>query len=252
MNMLYEKHNYLDKNVSYLCSQEIYEYDMKSAGFNIIKYFKLLSERQIKELENMSKKKRQIAIGLLTRNNKELATALNDGFIKARKMFFEANGLQEEDILAIKKDAIFTLKYCNHTEFDNIVFDVKNYYSSYFYLNKTEFYYNPKTGIDVKGFQKQAHLHADYMLDFLAYYAKLLETGKRTEVIKFIKDFAGYYKRKELDISYYRELNSDSFFKSTITVFDQTLYFENMLDYEQLDITYNYVNYIVPLIQILM
>lgn len=252
MNMLYERHNYLDKNINYLCSREIYEYDMKSAGFNIIKYYKLLSDSKINELEKLHKKKRQIVIGLMLQKDKELSEKLNKGFQNARKMFFEANNLKEEDILSIKKDAIFTLKYCEITGFGNIEFAVKNYYSSYFYLNKMEFYYNPKTGIDVKGFQKNAYLHKDYMLDFIGYFAKLLETADRPIVIKFLKDFIGYYKRKELDIGYYRELNSDSMYKSTIRVFDDTLYFNYIGDYDKIDISYNYINYIVPLLQILI
>lgn len=252
MNMLYKHHNYLDKNISYLCSQEIYEYDMKSAGFNIIKYFKLLSDKKIQEIENLPKNKRKVVIGLIIRKDKEFSKALTEGFMKARQMFFEANDLQEEDILSIKKDAIFTLKYCHHTVFDNIEFAIKNYYSSYFYINKMEFYYNPKTGIDVKGFTKLKHLHEDYMLDFIGYYAKLLETGKRENVIKFLKEFIGYYKRKELDIGYYREMNVHSMYKTNITVFSDTVYVEELLDYDIIDISYNYKHYIVPLMQILI
>lgn len=252
MEMLYKKHNYLDKNINFLCSQEIYEYDLKSAGFNILKYFKLVDDVRIHDLELSSKKQRQIKIGLLTRNDKELMKALNEGFENARKLFFEANNIKNEDILAIKKDAIFTLKPCVNVEFDNLFFDIKNYYSSYFYINKMEFYYNSKRGIDMKGIGDKQQLHKEYMLDFIAYFAKLMETSKREIVIKFLKEFIRYYKNKNLDIGYYRELNTLSAYKSTITMLDETLYFNQALDYEQLDISYNYLNYIIPIMQLLI
>ena len=62
--MLYEKHNYLNKDIEYLISREIIEYDIKSAGFNLIKQYKLLDDAKILHLESLSKKQRQITIGL--------------------------------------------------------------------------------------------------------------------------------------------------------------------------------------------
>lgn len=254
MNMLYKRHNYLDKNVTNLISQEIYEYDLQSAGFNIIKYFKLVSDEKIKDLENSSKKKRQIKIGLMMRpkKNKILSEKINQGFEDARKLFFEANELKEEEVLSIKKDAIITLRPCKYTTFGNLNFVVKNYYSSYFYINGLEFYYNSKKGIDVKGIGEKSKLHEEYMLDFMYQYIKLLETSSREKAIEFILKFIYYYKRKHLDIGYYRELNQLSMFKSTIHMLDDCLYFETFGDYDKIDISYNYMNIIVPLMQILI
>ena len=42
---LYTKTNYLNKNIDYLLNTDIREYDLKSAGLSLIKYFKLLPEK---------------------------------------------------------------------------------------------------------------------------------------------------------------------------------------------------------------
>lgn len=251
MNMLYKKHNYKDQNVTFLFSQEIYEYDIKSAGLNLIKKYKLLDKDKIKELENMPKNKRNKEIGLIQRHDKELAKKLSDCFVEARRLFFEANELKEEEILSIKKDAIFTLKYCQHTKFDNIEFVVKNYYSSYLYLNNIQFFYY-KGKIDVKGFTATSHLHEDYMLDFMKEFIRLLETNSREKAIRFLKQFMHLYKTRQLEIGYYREMNSESLYKTNIEVFNDRLYVNFSGDYDNLDISYNYINYLIPLVQILL
>lgn len=251
MNMLYQKHNYIDRNISYLCSRDIYEYDIKSAGFNLLKYYQLVDKEMIQMLEDMSKHQRKIKIGLLMREDRELGKKLSDCFVDMRRRFFEANELKEEDILSIKRDAIFTLKYCPHTIFGNVEFDIKNYYSSYFYLNRMQFFYY-KGVIDVKGFAKYQALHEPYMLSFLAHYIHLMETGNRENLIKFIKRFIHLYKTKQLDIGYYREMNAISCFKTKYNLFDQYLYMKHMGDYDNVVIDYNYLHYIIPLAQILI
>ena len=50
---LYERHNYTNKDIDFIISTEIIEYDMVSAGLNICKEFKLLPEHEIRELEEL-------------------------------------------------------------------------------------------------------------------------------------------------------------------------------------------------------
>ena len=112
MSELYKRHNYTDKYNELLIGNEIYEYDIKSAGFNLIKRNKLIDDYKIKRLESLPKKVRQIQIGLMTRADKKLKDDLNNAFIDIRREFFEANRLEDDHILSIKKDAIFTFKPC--------------------------------------------------------------------------------------------------------------------------------------------
>ena len=47
---LYEKHNYLNKSIRHIINEKLTEYDIKDAGFNIIKRDKLLDYKMIKKL----------------------------------------------------------------------------------------------------------------------------------------------------------------------------------------------------------
>lgn len=254
--MLYEKDLYLNKDIQYLISNEIIEYDMSNAGFNIIKYFKLLPESTIEYLDKLPKDKRTIRIGILERDDKELAKKMNDGFKKARKMFYEANDLTDDDILSIKKDALFITKRCHNLIFDNIEFKEKNIYTSYYYFNKLEFYVG-KSKIDVKGINNNTlKLHQDFMLDFLFKIFKMIETTDRRIVVKNLMEFIDYYKNRLLDVGYYRELNRDSLFRlnhmlskrNNISIGSHEM---DDVTLDKIDISYNYMAYIVPLIQLL-
>jgi hypothetical protein len=252
MSTLYTRHNYLNKDIEYIISNEIIEYDIQSAGFNIMKKYKLLDEQKIRFLETLGKKQRQIQIGLYQREDRSLVKQLNEKFVEVRKWFFENNDIKDEDILSIKKDAIMTTKRCFVTEFDNITFAEKNIYTSYYYLNNYEFYYN-RDSIDVKGIGDDLlELHREYMLDFLFNFFRMNEISKRKSVIDLLKDFAYYYKNKELNIDYYRELNTQSLFKIHERLFGEKIGLKYTKDKDSLDISYNYMNYVVPLISILV
>lgn len=252
MPCLYNKHNYLNKDIKYIISNEIIEYDIKSAGFNIMKYFKLLDEEKLQRLELLDKKQRQIQLGLYKKYDKTLGNKENERFKDIRKWFFEANNLTDDDILSIKKDAIITTKRCFNTQLDNIEFVEKNIYTSYYYLDKKEFYYNINT-VDVKGISDEKLIpHKDYMLDFLYTLFKMNEITSRSRIINFIKEFSHYYKSKKLDINYYRELNEESLFRLTVNFYKSSIGSNTVADVSMLNIDYNFLHFIVPLIGLLV
>ena len=47
---MYEKDLYINENNPYLFNTDIFEYDMKDAGFSLIKEFKLLDKKNIAQL----------------------------------------------------------------------------------------------------------------------------------------------------------------------------------------------------------
>lgn len=252
MTSLYTKHNYLNKDTHYIISNEIIEYDLQSAGFNLIKKFKLLDDQKIQYLETMGKKQRQIQIGLYQRKDKDFIKRLNDKFVEARKWFFEQNEIKEQDVLAIKKDAIVTTKRCLNTQWDNLEFVEKNIYSSYYYINDIEFYFN-RDNIHVKGIgDDKLVLHDEYMLDFLYQYFLMNEVSKRRRIIEFIKEFSHYYKARQLEVGYYRELNRNSMFKSNEKLFGRDVLIEYLADKDLIDIDYNYIYYVLPLVSMLI
>ena len=78
MNMsdLYKKTSWTNPNIIYLFNSTIYEYDIKSAGLSISKFFNLLPEETIEKLEAMPKHKRVVAEGKLQIKDKEYRDAL--------------------------------------------------------------------------------------------------------------------------------------------------------------------------------
>jgi hypothetical protein len=249
---LYEKHNYLNKDISFLISNEIVEYDIKSAGFNLTKKFKLLDEEKISYLESLDKKRRQVQLGLYQKEEKEFGKRLNQAFVEIRKWFFENNNVNDQDVLSIKKDAIVMLRRCVNTELDNIIFVEKNIYTSYYYLNEKEFYYN-KDIIHVKGISDDLlELHKKYMLDFLFTFFQMNELSSRKKVIELVRDFAFYYKGRQLDIGYYRELNNQSLFRTYDKLFKYPIGIKHVGEEYDIDISYNYIKYLIPLISILI
>ena len=230
MENLYQKTLYLNKDLPYLFNCEIIEYDMKRAGLSLIqsKLFKLrdyVGEKKIKELEFMGKEECNKEIGVMQKN----------------KEF-------------VKKDAIFIInKRCEHCIFDTINFRIKNVYYGYMYLNKCEFYYKDSMSpIDVKGIDDEIlQAHQDYMLDFIRDVFTLANNQDIESIQSHLLKFISAYRSLNLDKEYYRNLNSTSLFTyidpesgpMEVKGIDED-------DIDKLDISYNYFNYIIPIISI--
>lgn len=254
MSELYKKSIYLNRDIDYLFNSEIIEYDIEEAGFNIIKYFKLLPDEEINKLSKLSKKNRHIQIGLLQKRDKSFGKNLNESFSEARKLFLSNNNLNEENILSIKKDAIFVFeKRCKFKVFDNINFRMKNNYFSYINLANNEYYINNKN-VDVKGISEDCIIkHLEYMIDTIQIFSKLLSYSDRKSAIKFLINFIRYYKNRELELGYYRELNRRSMYRVIdLTLHDKYYFSDTGTEVEKLNIMYNYIEILRPLISIVL
>lgn len=251
---LHEKNSYLNKDIDYLINEEIIEYDMKSAGYNLSRHFQLLPPHVLAKLGGMGKKERQIELGWIQKRDKEFSRALSDAFAEGRKLFYEANDLSEDNIVAIKKDAIFVTKRCEHLVFgEHLEFQPKNEYTSYYYMGGIEFYYHSSLDIlDVKGLGDEGEeLHADYMLSFLMNMFFRNETGTDTQKnIKYLLTFADHYRNLNLECGYYRELNRSSMYKLKRTLQGDMVGVGHIDTPHLLDIHYNYMNFLVPLISV--
>jgi hypothetical protein len=247
---LYKSDTFVNDNIFYLFNKTIYEYDMKSAGYNLSRAYKLLSEDKLEELGRYKKDRRSIEIGNIQRVNPEYKEKLKKAFEEARRIFFEANNLQANEIISIKKDAIFTTKYCNNTKFlDYIEFRPKNEYSSYIRLNKKIELYYSDLQMDIKGFGEDTiAYHSEYMISFIRLFFKKMETEDNQTVLSFMRRFIDKYKRRELPVGYYRRFDRDPRFD----VLDDTVkfyeYWEEHKD--ELDISFNYMEVLLKLIKI--
>ena len=211
---LWERDSYKTP-VKALFNHRIVEYDMKSANTSIAREFGLLPEKRIRELENLPKKDREIAVGLILRDNPGYSEKQKLGFIAARKLFFTQNEILDEEVVAIKRDAIFVMRYVNNEQVtDNIDFRMKNVYSSFINLGKNiEIYYNQE-GLDIKGIDDEIYKerHSEYFGMFLYSLIRRIESSERNSYLTYLRMMFDMYKHRQLDSGYYREFNAKSQF----------------------------------------
>lgn len=255
MSKLYERDLYTTKDYDYLIGKRIIEYDMKSANVNLCRYYKLLPENEIIKIENMNKYDRVVYVGKLQKNDREFAAKLSKAFKDMRKQFFIANGIEDSDILSIKKDAIFVIKKrCRNTSFGNVTFVEKNVYSSYHKLNGLEFYYSGREDrLDIKGIDDNSLYLYQKFINILKRLFRYLERNQKEEFVRFVKDFSQNYKNKLLSYEYYKELKPRGCYTLIQDDPDKRIVYgldniDESID-ERLCINYNYMAYILPMIQ---
>ena len=108
MSELWKLVNY-NADIDYLIGSFIREYDIAKANINILLWKGLISIDQYNFLYNAYRMTRQITIGKMRASNPELGTALDAGVLEVKKLFFEANDIQDHEVLAIKNDAIYLI-----------------------------------------------------------------------------------------------------------------------------------------------
>ena len=154
-NNLYKRSLYT-KKVRYLIN-EIYEYDISKANVSILMESGMITQETYDMFCQMPKYQREVAIGYMQKN-KKISDALKIGFENSRKMLIEYNGLIEDDVLSIKKDAFYVLRKLNQTKFGLINFTLRNRYDIYINCCNIEIYYGlnaldntDDSVIDIKG-----------------------------------------------------------------------------------------------------
>ena len=245
---LWNKTTWTNPNIIYLFNTTIYEYDIKSAGLSISKMYHLLPEETIQKIESLPKNKRVVMEGKLQRDNKEYRNALAEGFKNVRKLFIESNGLSEDDIISIKKDAIFVSRKVRFTSFDCVKFVTKNKYTSYINTHGIEYYYS-ENALDIKGISDQLiNLHEDGMLKFIINFFNKMETKSKKEVLRYVRNTFTDYKQYKLPVEYYREFNAMSKYNVTTEELMWDEWWDDRKD--ELDIMYNIQNVFVPFTKI--
>lgn len=231
----------------------IVEYDIKQANVSLLEYYELLPPKSIEQIRSMPPDKRKVTVGLLMQRDKELATKLENGFDEIMTMFIKSNNLDIDlDVLTIKKDACFIIsKTPAKTTFGPITFRPKGVYHSFLMIGNFEFYINDE-GVDVKGLQKQASLHRNGILHLIkdVVDTAISANGDKSVMNKYLSELVLAYKKRELEFDYYREFNSSSQFHVS---FDGESYlYDNIseIDIPDLDISFNYVNIILPLVRL--
>lgn len=241
MTEIYLKDSWTNPSYDSMFNKEILEYDIESAGLNLSIKYNLLSEDTCEKLKELDKSKRVIKLGLLQKEDADFNRKLKEAFRDIRRVFFESNELDLQDIVSIKKDAIFVLKECSITKFDNVVFRVKNIYTSYIHLGRLEFYYNPDK-IDVKGLgENDRKYHEDFIIKMIRGYIRIRENEPKEQGLKYIMRYIDDYKTFSLPVEFYKEFRSGGLYQ-LIDNPDQIPY----LDFpeerkDELDVMYNFL-----------
>lgn len=214
--MLFEKHNYTNKSLSYLKNTPITEYDMENAGINILFHNNIITKDEYDKLNSMGKLEKNIVVGKFLKNNADISKFLMEEFISIRKSFFEINNIQDDSVLSIKKDAIFLIdKNCTNLELnEHYRFKSKNRYSSYININKNEFYLDSMYNkLDVKGYSDivKKH-HEEYLFKFLKDILHLDSVSKNTDKIYLdLLEFKHRLITLDLPKEYYFDINGGSY-----------------------------------------
>ncbi|MDD3172231.1 MAG: hypothetical protein PHF63_00955 [Herbinix sp.] len=249
------KLQFTNDDIDYLLCNEIFEYDMKAAGLSVIKKYNLIPKEELEGIESLSKKERNIFIGNLKFTHKDIHEHINKCLLMELNNFATVNEVSSDKIISAKRDALFITKYCTIRTFGEVKFAIKNQYSSYIRLpnNKIEFYCN-KDKIDVKGISDEKLInHEDFMTSFVFTIIRMIETNAGN-LKSFMKDFIRLYKNLELPSGFYREFNSESKFiyKRTMNVVYGSDIMWDEDNKGDLDISYNFVNVIIPLFNIVL
>jgi hypothetical protein len=246
--LLAERSNYLNKDILYLKNTEIIEYDIKSAGFNVIKFRKLLPIEEIQELESIDKQERNIRIGKRIIRYPNIGEEIINTLAEIRSDFGVANSIEEHDVLSIKKDAIFLIKKKpSELNFKGFFeFREKETYTSYCNLGGKEFYYSAKKlQLDVKGISDKARKQQEKFLLFDI--KKIMSSAEKLspeQIFSVLKNYRSKYLNRELPRETYRDIETGMYQMGDYSLEDIS---DEML--KDVDISQNYINYILPLIK---
>jgi hypothetical protein len=198
----------------------IYEYDIRKANISILLKYGAISQETYNEFLVMDKLERQIRIGLMQRNNPELKQILETGFEEARRLLIESNSIELDEIVSIKKDALFITRPLQQTSFSPIEFVLKNRYDLFLKTEcpKLEFFFGVATDedsiIDVKGIKDEAlPIHTDTWITFLCTLFGHLLNGRTESAINYLSGISKEYINRSLPVEWYREFNSQSHFR---------------------------------------
>lgn len=254
---------YVNEGIPFMVNSLITEYDIRHGNTSIMRHFKLRPPDVIDRLDSLPKGERNRQVGLMVRDDHEFGRRLEKGFNDAVEQFLSQNGLDiDVDIQAIRRDAVFVVNrpVRKPTIGDAIEFIPKNRYNALLKLKQLEFYFDHDR-LDIKNFvSAEADInHAIEKLQagpiaFVREFIDVCESSNmnRHRVYTWIREFAEYYKKKQLDFEYYREFTRDALFR--VNIDGEPMYLDIVTDdvADDIDISFNYLNLFIPLLQVVI
>ena len=200
----------------------ITEYDLRKANISVLKYKNLISEKEYDRLLSIPKSVRERYIGMMIKRDYTIGNSIIKGIVEAKKLFFELNNIQDNEIVSIKNDAIFIAgSRPIQTNVNEIfTFVPKNVYSFYMStINNMEIFYSynqitDSEVIEIKGIKDEIlELHRFHMIVFISTIMYMIQTCTIEDTIKYFNEFYDNFINLRLPVEYYREFNSTSKYK---------------------------------------
>lgn len=218
-SLLYENMNYLS-TYPFIINNYIREYDLSAANINALYTNGYFDKSTYDLFKSYDKKKREIEIGLLIKRDSRVYEIISSEIINAKKLLFESNNIQDNEVLTIKNDAVFIIsKELVNTVFGNYEFKCKNLYNTYLRILDLEIYYRDSLNsddifFDIKGISDdKMYLHTA-MVSLISEVCYRVQRYDKSDNIRFIMNIYENFLHRRLPIEYYRNL--DSFSKYTI------------------------------------
>lgn len=238
-----------NRDYPFIHDAEVTEWDIKSANTSVMAYYNLVEPKLAARLAKMPKMEREIAVGNLQKKHPEFAKQLEDAFNKIINEFMEVNNLTMDDVVSIKRDAVFVRNHPIKTPKlgGEVEFVPKNRYKHVILVPRYEVYIaDDKT--DVKGLADEVlPQHEAGMIYFLRTAAYTAHDFYGLQ--RFFHQYVDAYKKKELDFDAYREFTSDSKFRVTMGGHEMLLDSIEEEEMSNLDISFNYMQVVMPTIQ---
>lgn len=101
---------YYDSPTNYIINEPIIAYDIQKANISILRSVGYLTEEQYLYYYHMDKNARQVAIGKMILRDRQITSIIKQGIVEAKRELFRILGLNDNQILRIKNDAVFFIK----------------------------------------------------------------------------------------------------------------------------------------------
>ena len=243
MSILWQKYNFLSP-INCLIDVPIQVYDIRKANISVLREKGIITQSDYDSLYLADKMYREIFIGKLLGNDPSASKILADGIIDAKRLFFEANNIEDRDILEINNDAVYIIgsKSIKIQQFSHFIyFNQAESYTSFYNVKNIRFYYycnriNKTEYLNPKGMAKSVIYHEQYMIDFLKALFYTAQFEGIQKALELLSSFYSQYISRSLNIGFYRNLNSSS--KFSIKSFDR------YADYQTDIVTANMINLI--------
>ena len=254
---LYKKTNYIVKDP--VVQNRIYEYDIRSANVSMLREYGHIQSKILDNLEKMSKEEREITVGNMIRQNKDIYKIISTGIRKSREKLFRENLIQSSEVLSIKNDAVFIIgRKLKFTKFGSIEFRIKNQYVMFQQFDKLEFYYDRRHRyVDIKGVADSIVEHPDHQNGMMKFFTDVFQYASADqiqELREFLIQFVHDYKNRNLPHEFYREMNGNNFYRTNMEIagFEYNMNEAGDSERDIINPIYNYRRYILPMIQYYM